>query len=218
MTAPSFSSATSPAPDKLIAGEAPRLTEDVTILTGQSLVAGSVIGEQAVSTVPATGTADGGNTGDGTMGSVTGGADTKPGIYTARCYKAAADAGDFQVFDPDGELVGIATVAVAFTSTHLNFTIADGAADFVVGDQFTVTVTGSGKYKLAAAAAVDGSQRPTRILAEAVDATSADKVGVAYMTGEFAEDSLTYGSGHTKTTVKDDLEALGIYLRPTLTV
>lgn len=218
MPAPSFSSSTSPAPDKLLAGEQPRVTEDVTILTGQSLAAGSVIGEQTVSTVPGTGTAAGGNTGNGTMGTVTGGAKTQPGTYTVRCYKAATNLGDFEVIAPNGEIVGIATVGTAFASSHLNFTIADGSTDFVVGDTFTVAVTGSGKYKLAASAAVDGSQRPTRILAEAVDATSADKVGVAYMTGEFAEDSLVYGIGHTKTTVKDDLEALGIYLKPTLTV
>lgn len=213
---PTFETATSN-PDRLVAGEKPRPTEDITILTGQNLVAGSVVGEQTVSTVPSTGTADGGNTGDGAMTDVTGGAETQPGTYTVECTGAETNSGIFSVVDPKGERVGSDVVVPnAFSSPDLNFTISDGAADYVVGDKFTVVVTGSGKYVLSASADIDGSQRATHILADAVDADSEDKKGPAFMEGEFNENDLTFGAGHSAGSVKADLLARGIILRDTV--
>lgn len=213
---PTFETVTSN-PDRLVAGEKPRPTEDIPILTGQNLVAGSVVGEQTVSTVPATGTADGGNTGDGTLGSVTGGAETQPGTYTIECVEVATNGGIFSVVAPDGNRVGSdAVVAVAYTSPHLNFTIADGSTDYDLGDKFTIAVTGSGKYVLSASADIDGSQRATHILADAVDASSGDKKGPAYMEGEFNENDLTFGTDHTADSVRADLLARGIILRDTV--
>lgn len=204
---------TSYTPDRLIAGEFPRTTKEVTIASGADLVDGSVVGKITTGTVPTTGTA-GTNTGNGTMGSVAaGGTALKEGTYTARCYKAAANAGDFAVIDPDGEVVGIATVAVAFTSTHLNFTIADGSTDFAVGDTFTVAVSGTGKYKLSAIAATDGSKNPVGILAQDAAAASADVNAQIYLTGEFNENELTFGTGHSAATVREALQKRGIILR-----
>lgn len=82
------------------------------------------------------------NTGDGTItASPATGANAKAGVYTATCIVEAANAGYFEVRDPDGIYLGIATVAVEFsTGSHLTFTIADGATDFDLGDQFTITV------------------------------------------------------------------------------
>lgn len=69
------------------------------------------------------------------------GDDVKEGVYKVVCIEPAEGAGAFEVLDPDGILVGIATVGAAFTSDHINFTIADGTPDFVSGEGFDVTVT-----------------------------------------------------------------------------
>lgn len=64
---------------------------------------------------------------------------TPAGVYTARCTLAAEDGGTFEYFDPNGLSIGTALVGVAFAP--LGTTIADGDPDFIVGDEFTVTVT-----------------------------------------------------------------------------
>ena len=73
-------------------------------------------------------------------------------------------------------------------------------------------ITASGKYKLSASAAADGSQTPDLILAEAVDATSADTTVLAYERGDFNSNALTLGAGHTVASVREGLRAKGITL------
>lgn len=150
--------------------------ETVTVLSGQNLKAGHVLGKVAVGT--ATGAAVSGNTGNGTIGAVSAGATAKAGVYTATCIEPAANGGTFTVEDPDGVNVGTAVVGTAFAGPVV-FTIADGATDFVAGDRFTITVAaGSGKYKEYNPANTDGSQTAVAILYAAVDATAADTEGV----------------------------------------
>lgn len=83
----------------------------------------------------------GGNTGDGTMGTVTVASGTTAGVYALRIVTAATNAGFFEVTGPDGKIVGTGNVAAAFSGGGLSFTLADGATDFVVGDGFDITVT-----------------------------------------------------------------------------
>lgn len=173
---------------KLLQDGAKRVSfEEVTILAGQALDLGEVVGKITKS-IPTTGTDDEGNTGAGTMTGVTGAAKTqigtytvtcvsapdtpaaaavaealagntgdgtvtaapaagaaaKVGVHTFECNDAETDAGTFIHRDPDGEYVGIATVAVEYEGGGLTLTIADGAADWVVGDAFTVTVSSTG--------------------------------------------------------------------------
>ena len=122
------------------------VAEDVT--TGNIvdiIITGGVatIGSKENVAYSAAGAAAGGNTGDGTItGSPTTGASVKVGVYKIVCIEPAANAGKFTVHDPDGIVLGVATVGVAFsTGSHVTFTIADGATDFVSGDLFNVTVT-----------------------------------------------------------------------------
>lgn len=82
-----------------------------------------------------------GNTGNGTMGAVTVTAGAKLGVYKLTVITAASNAGVFSVEDPDGNIVDMGNVAAAFSSGGLAFTLADGATDFAVGDQFNITVT-----------------------------------------------------------------------------
>jgi len=213
----SFSSTTSD-PDRLVVHSDGLVSRQITLLSGENRTRGTVLGKQTTDTVPTTGTADGGNTGNGTVGSVSaGGTDLQAGTYTLRCFEAATDGGSFEVIAPDGELVGIAVVGVAFTSDHLDLTIADGATDFAVGDEFTIAVSGSGKYKLSAAAATDGSQEPDVILTEDTDASAADVVTTAYEAGVFDENELTLGSGHTADSIREGLRKKGVTLVPSTT-
>lgn len=152
--------------------------EKVTILNGESLSLGSVIGKITKS-CPATGTA-GTNTGNGTCTSVTAGAKAQIGTYTLTCTAAATNAGTFQVKAPGGEILPPATVAVAYTNDHINFTLNDGTTDFAVGDSFTIAVAaGSSKCVEVEAAAVDGSQDAYGFVIAAYAPSGADMYGVA---------------------------------------
>jgi hypothetical protein len=86
------------------------------------------------------GAAVAGGTGDGTITATpTIPALTTAGVYTAVCIAEGVDGGSFEYFAPDGSVAGFAAVGAAFAL--LGTTITDGAADFVLGDSFTVTVT-----------------------------------------------------------------------------
>lgn len=108
-------------------------------------------GGNASLTTPTTGTAGGGNTGNGTVTAVTAAPVTWqgnliPGTYTLTCTSAAANSGTFSVVGPGGHIQEPATTMVgnSYFGDHINFTINDGAVDFVVGDSFTVLGTVAG--------------------------------------------------------------------------
>jgi hypothetical protein len=202
-------------PDEIIAGEHPRVTKTIVLVTGQNQPKGAVLGRTATAGT-INGAAAAGNTGNGTIGTLSVGGGAKEGVYKAICIEPATNAGVFAVYDPDGLLVGRANVGVGFTGP-VNFTIADGGVDFVAGDTFNITVSAvTYKWKLAVAAATDGSDVPRAILAEACDATAADKEAPIYQTGIFDPAGLAFGAGHDATTVRAPLEAVGIYLRSTV--
>jgi len=173
----------------------------------------SVLGEKTKDTIA--GVADGGNTGDGTIGSLSFGKLAIPGVYNVECITAVSDAGVFKVVDPNGvKLDKEVTVAVAYTSDHVNLTIADGAADFVVGDKFAVTIAAPSdeEYILSEAASVDGSEKAKGILAEAIDTTGAAKDAVIYIGGVFSDSGLVFGTGHTIATTDEDMRKEGVFL------
>jgi hypothetical protein len=72
-------------------------------------------------------------------------------------------------------------------------------------------VTADGKAKLSAAASSDGSQVPNCILAEDISAIVDTQV-VVYISGDFNDAALTYGAGHSVTSVYAGLRDLNIYL------
>lgn len=74
-------------------------------------------------------------------------------------------------------------------------------------------ITATGKYVLSTAAANDGSQVPSIILADAVDASGGDKLAGVYLAGEFNAGKLILGAGHTIASIKDTLRDAGIYLK-----
>ncbi len=150
--------------------------DTVTILAGQNLKAGHVLGKVSVGT--ATGAASTGNVGNGALTNVSVGTGGKAGTYVIDCIEPAANGGTFAVEEPGGSIIGTAQVGTPFVGA-INFTLTDGTTDFAAGDRFTVVVSGgSGKYKEYSPANTDGSQTAVAVLLDAIDATAADKDGI----------------------------------------
>lgn len=157
--------------------------EVVTLASGQDLVAGTVIGKASDGTHKAltrralAGTASkvSGN-GNGTLSAVTLGDDALVGDYILTCTAAAA--GTFSVVAPDGTALDPLTVAVAYTSDHINLTIADGSTDWAAGAVVKVAVA-------EASGDLANEQVAVGILFDNVDASLAAKKAV--ITARMAE-------------------------------
>lgn len=164
--------------------------EEVSVLAAQNLAVAAVLGKVITDTMPTTGTADAGNTGNGTCTAVTGGKYTKVGVYTITCIQAVANGGVFAVTGVDGETIG--TVAIdpgagatgAFTSDQINFTLTDAGTDFAYGDLFTVTVAaGGGQVRAINFTGVDGTAIAYGILYDAVDASASGEYTRTFTSG-----------------------------------
>lgn len=193
-----------------------RSRENVTVLSGEVLKAGHVVGRRLVAPTVAAAVALGTNTGNGTVTGQALGTNlgARRGTYRISVIEPVLNLGTFQVFGPDGALIGDGVVGTEFDN-EIKFTINDGATDFVAGDAFAIKVTaGTYKYKEYDVADADGGQRPIGVLYAAVDATSADKAGVAIARdAEIRKDDLSWFSGATaaqKDEALDALAALGI--------
>lgn len=197
----------------LEAGVKPIVTDTATILTGNNLTAGSLLGK--ITKGAGTGAA-GTNTGNGTFTPDS----TTPiltksivGAYRITCKQAVTNGGIFEVANPDGICLGLYKVGDTW-SNQIKFVIADGGTDFAVGDFFTYTIAaGSGKCKLSNSVATDGSEIPYAVLLEDIDASSADKTAPVGLEGEFNSNFMTFGGSDTAATRKDALRAIGIYLK-----
>ncbi|NCC25403.1 MAG: head decoration protein [Deltaproteobacteria bacterium] len=150
------------------------------------------------------------NTGAGTVGTVTAGKKVQIGTYTLACIAKVAGAGTFKVIAPDGTRLNDATVGSAYTSEHLNFTIADGDPDFEVGDSFTVEIeAGSGACKGLDLSATDGTQIAAAIAYGAYNATDGDVTGVAIVReAGVIESGLVWPAGATAGQKADALREL----------
>jgi hypothetical protein len=193
-----------------------RSRDNAVLQTPANLLAGTVLGKTTTAgTIAAAAAA--GNTGNGTITGTSVGGGAKVGVYKAVCIEPAANAGVFELEDPDGFIIGRATVAVAFTGP-INFTINDGAADFVSGDLIEFTVSQlTQKYKQLAPAGTDGSQYAAAVLFADCDASAADKQClVIARQAEVNGNELTWPGGITATQ-KDlaiaQLAQLGVMVR-----
>ena len=138
-----------------------------------TVVEGTILARQAVA-LAVVAAADGGNTGDGTatLATVVAG-QLVPivGAYVFEITTAVANGGVGKLVDPNGAQVAsglIMTVgagaSTVFEAAGLEFTITDGAADFIVGDKFTLTVAADGKLVPFAIAGAGGAQIPKAVL------------------------------------------------------
>ena len=202
--------------------EGSRAREKITVKSGQNLKACAVLGTIVSATVVSAAKA-GGNTGNGTF---TVDATTpallgaQPGVYTLRCIAAATNNGTFRLEDPNGVVLGDTVMAggAGTVAEQVKGALADGSTDFVVGDGFDITVSAIiAKEVEYNPAGTDGSQIATGILYGAVDATSADKPGVAFKRScEHNTDIVVWKTGISATQIAKgtaDLAKLGIILR-----
>lgn len=161
----------------------------VTVLSGQNLAIGTVLGKITIGAVSET---HAGNTGNGAMtldATTPAIANAQVGVYKAVCITAAANGGTFTIFDPRGNALGNVAVGATFAN-QIKFVIADGATDFIVGDTFLIAVAaGSGKVMILTPAALDGSQYAYGILTSDIDASAADVKGAAIVRNAIAKDT-----------------------------
>jgi len=133
---------------EFILGEAPgtRSRENVTVLSGQNLKAGAVVGRVTkgvgrVSTPTVVGT------GNGTASQVFAGPEVELGNYVLTCTAVVAHGGVFSLTTPSGKALPVLTLTpgaggtTVYTSRHINFSITDGSTDFAVADAFTFVVS-----------------------------------------------------------------------------
>jgi hypothetical protein len=166
-------------PGACVIFDVPAYSRDlVTVLANNTIKPNAPVGRIYFGT--ATSAAGAGNTGNGTMGTVTPGTGTKVGVYRVVFIEPITNLGTFLVEDPTGLIVGRGFVGTAFAGGGLGFTIADGATDFVAGDQFLITVAaGSGKYVPLNPLATDGSEVCAGVAYDGVKAAAAvDAKGV----------------------------------------
>lgn len=107
-----------------------------TVLNG-AIPAGVVGGFEAAPDGTIAGTANAGNTGTGTIGTLSIAAGLQNGGYSVVFSTATA----FTVYDPYGRIVGTGVAGTPFAGGQVVFTITAGGTAFARGDGFTVTVT-----------------------------------------------------------------------------
>jgi len=153
-----------------------------------------------------------------------------------------AEGGLFKLEDPNGNLLanniemsGVALGASVFMSPAIGmtFTITDGAADFIVGDTFALTVSGDGDWTPYDPASILGAQFPTGIYdpegnlgdITAAALVAADVTDMPILIGgvRFDSDQLVFENGaytsmvaNTGMTVTQYLEMLNMYAEETV--
>lgn len=115
-----------------------------------------------------------------------------------------------EVFTPDNLFGGNVAPVVADKAT-----IVSGAGVLTRGTVLGL-VTASGKLNIVDSTALDGTKDVYAVLAEDVDATSADKKCGVYLTGEFNIDKLIFGGSDTATTHKVNARKIGIFFKKTI--
>jgi hypothetical protein len=168
----------------------------------------------------ATATAKAGNSGNGvfTLDATTPVLDTAMvGTYIVRCTAAATNGGAFRVFDPSGDVLGDVAVGATFND-QIKFVIADGAVDFIIGDEFDVSVSVlSQTYVQLNPTATDGTKIATGVSFATVDATLSNQPGtILKRDAEVNGSELIWPTGATGAQIAiatAQLAAKGIVLR-----
>lgn len=154
--------------------------EAVTVLAGngadRTLEAGTVLGKRTLGA--ATYTADAGNTGDFTASAVALSKGAVVGDYRVVFISATT----FEVYDPNGNYVGLGALGAAFAKGGLSFTLTAGGTAAVAGDAATIAVAaGDGKVVQLDLAGTSGEADAYGVLYDTVtapDGVDADGVAV----------------------------------------
>jgi hypothetical protein len=110
-------------------------------------------------------------------------------------------------YTPDNLIAGTAVPIVL-----AGVTVASGQGELARGSVLGIITDGS-KANLVVSTATDGSQTAKYILAEDIDATSADVIAQCYSSGEFNSAALVFGGTDTASDHADSLRQYGIYLK-----
>ena len=227
---------------RFVLSTAPAYREDNAVIeqdAGRAAVLAqyTVMAEKPV-TIPTTMTADGGNTGDGTVTAVVAAAGGVPvvGSWELENVEAIADGGVFKLTDPNGNVIASNLVlnvgagnTTTFTVAGLVFTVTDGATNFALADKFTLAVTVNGKSVPFDATAADGSEIVTGIFmgediaAATIVAGDVEQNPVIFTGIVFDAAKLVFDNGadtldtvlSTGKTIRDTLRALDLI--PTIT-
>lgn len=79
-------------------------------------------------------------------------------------------------------------------------------------------ITASGKISIVNSANSDGTENPYCVMAEDVDASLADDVGITYQTGQFNENALVFGGADTIATHRAAMRQLNMHGMPSMDV
>jgi len=151
------------------------------------------------------------------MSAISLGPDAQNGAYRIQLLATSAT-GEFEVIAPDGTKLRRGQVATAYTSTHVNFSIANGGT-MTSGDYYNIVVAkGSQKVVEFTPTTYDGRHIAAGVLHAAVDASSGDAAGVALVRGPAVviESELGWAAAVTtaqKATALAQLKAAGIVAR-----
>lgn len=118
-------------------------------------------------------------TGTGAVSGISLGKLAQIGTYRVQVLATSAT-GEFEVIAPDGDKLKRGQIATAYTSDHVNFTLANGGT-MTAGDYFNLIVAGytAPEATLWDPTAVTGAQEAWGVLLAATDATSAAQDAVA---------------------------------------
>jgi hypothetical protein len=180
-----------------------------------TVLAGTILARKAVNDAVVA-AADGGNTGDGTVTLATvapGAIVPLVGAYNLEVTEAVVNGGVLKLVDPNGAQVGanlIMTVgagaATVFEIAGLQFTVTDGATDFIVGDKFSLTVAANGKMVPYAIAGAGGAQIPKGVLTYAVTAAGAGDEAIREMvSGSVRKERLIIDADGDGTNITDSI-------------
>lgn len=134
-------------------------------------------------------------TGSGAMSGITLGKYAQLGTYRVTVM-ATSSTGELQVIAPDGRKLAYGKIGTAYTSDHVNFSVADGGT-MTVGDYYNIVVANqsavTGYYYAYDPTAVDGTQEPCAVLVEPASAASvAASANALVRLGEVKSDNLTW--------------------------
>ena len=79
-------------------------------------------------------------------------------------------------------------------------------------------ITASGKYKLCTVDSSDGSEVAELVMSMDVDASAADAPGIGYLTGDFNENALTFGSVDTYADHASEMRLRSLFVHNPVTV
>jgi hypothetical protein len=168
--------------------------EQITVLAGQNLVPGHVLGKIMVGAT-AVGSANPGAVGTPVLGAIS----TAAAAIALRAYSVEwLSATEYEVTDPLGNKANGA-IGAAFAELGLAFEFTAGGVAPAVGDAWSIIVSpGADKFKEYNPANTDGSEIPAAILWDFCNATAGDTQAAAVVRAAVVNEArLTFFAGAT---------------------